>query len=79
MTIVEATDGIIVIDPLMTVETAGAGLSLYYRYKASRQQAMPKLAAAICTHSHVDHFGGLGALFKFNRTADFKIYAPLGF
>ncbi len=54
MTVVESDTGIIVIDPLISEETASAGLSLYRANRGDR-----KVVAVIYTHSHVDHFGGV--------------------
>ncbi len=54
MTIVEGDTSIIVIDPLISTETARAALDLYFRHREKRP-----VAAVIYTHSHVDHFGGV--------------------
>lgn len=54
MTIVEGDKGIILIDPLISAETARAALDLYFRNRAKRP-----VVAVIYTHSHVDHFGGV--------------------
>lgn len=54
MTIIEGKKGILVIDPLVSIEAARAALELY------RQQRGPRrVAAVIYTHSHVDHYGGV--------------------
>lgn len=54
MTIIEGEDGVIVIDPLLTAETAAAGLALYRKHRGDRP-----VTGVIYTHSHVDHFGGV--------------------
>ncbi|MXP23654.1 MBL fold metallo-hydrolase [Gordonia sp. HNM0687] len=54
MTIVEGDDGVIVIDPLISAETAAAGLQLYREHRGDRP-----VTAVIYTHSHIDHFGGV--------------------
>jgi alkyl sulfatase BDS1-like metallo-beta-lactamase superfamily hydrolase len=54
MTIVEGNSGLIVIDPLTYVETARAGMDLYFRHRP----ACP-VRAVIYTHSHADHYGGV--------------------
>ena len=54
MTIIEGDKGVILIDPLITAETARAGLDLYYQHRDKRP-----VVAVIYTHSHVDHFGGV--------------------
>ncbi len=54
MTIIEGKTGIILVDPLVSAETAKAALDLYY---ANRPKTPVK--AIINTHSHVDHYGGI--------------------
>lgn len=54
MTLVEGADGVIVIDPLVSRETAAAALALYRRHRGDR-----RVTAVIYTHPHVDHFGGV--------------------
>lgn len=51
---IEGETGVIVIDPLITVETAAAALALYRHHRGDR-----KVTAVIYTHSHIDHFGGV--------------------
>lgn len=55
MTVVEGATGVIVIDPLISKETAAAGLGLY---RAQRGADRP-VVAVVYSHSHVDHFGGV--------------------
>ena len=76
MTIVEGTSGIIVIDPLSTVETARAGLDLYFSAFGKKD-----VKAVIYTHSHVDHYGGVKGV---TTQADVdarkvRVIAPSGF
>lgn len=54
MTIIEGDSGIIVIDPLISAETAAAALDLYRTHQGNRP-----IRAVNYTHSHVDHFGGV--------------------
>ena len=54
MTIVEGDKGLIIIDPLITTETAKAALDLYYQHRPRKP-----VVAVIYTHSHVDHYGGV--------------------
>lgn len=54
ITFVEGDTGIIVIDPLISSETAAAALALYRQHRGARP-----VVAVIYTHSHVDHFGGV--------------------
>lgn len=51
---IEGDTGIIVIDPLISTETAAAALALYRQHRGDRP-----VVAVIYTHSHVDHFGGV--------------------
>ena len=76
MTIVEGTGSIIVIDPLLSAETARAGLELYYAHRPRRP-----VAAVIYTHSHVDHFGGVKGVISAEDAAAGKVrvIAPEGF
>ena len=54
MTFVRGEHGWIVIDPLLSEDTARAGLDLLFKHveKAS-------VSAVVFTHSHIDHFGGI--------------------
>jgi alkyl sulfatase BDS1-like metallo-beta-lactamase superfamily hydrolase len=54
MTIIEGDKGLILIDPLMSTETARAGLDLY-----TQQRGQRPVVAVIYTHSHADHYGGV--------------------
>jgi alkyl sulfatase BDS1-like metallo-beta-lactamase superfamily hydrolase len=53
MTIIEGDQGLILIDPLISIETARAGLDFYLQQRGQRQ-----VVAVIYTHSHTDHYGG---------------------
>lgn len=69
MTLVESDHGIIVIDPLISQETAAAAVALYRRHRGERA-----VTAVIYTHSHLDHFGGvLGVV---DAGTDVPIIAP---
>ncbi len=54
MTLVEGAEGVVVIDPLISQETAAAALALYRRHRGDRP-----VTAVIYTHAHADHFGGV--------------------
>jgi alkyl sulfatase BDS1-like metallo-beta-lactamase superfamily hydrolase len=54
VTLVESDHGVIVIDPLVSAETAAAAIALYRRHRGDRA-----VTAVIYTHSHIDHFGGV--------------------
>jgi alkyl sulfatase BDS1-like metallo-beta-lactamase superfamily hydrolase len=51
---IEGTKGVLVIDPLISTETAAAALALYREHRGDRP-----VVGVIYTHSHVDHFGGV--------------------
>ncbi|MFC9436936.1 alkyl/aryl-sulfatase [Nocardia sp. NPDC057030] len=76
MTLVEGNTGVIVIDPLVSAETAAAGLALYRRHRGDRP-----VTGLIYSHAHVDHFGGtLGVTTKDEVAAGrCPVLAPSGF
>lgn len=59
MTIIEGKEGLIIIDPLISEETARAGLELYYQEVKQPETGKRPVKAVIYSHSHVDHFGGV--------------------
>ncbi|MFD6090980.1 alkyl/aryl-sulfatase [Oerskovia sp. NPDC060338] len=54
VTFIEGETGVIVLDPLISTETAAAALALYREHRGDRP-----VTGIIYTHSHVDHFGGV--------------------
>ncbi len=76
MTIIEGKEGITVVDPLISAETAKVAIELYY---ANRGRKAVK--AVIYTHSHIDHYGGVRGVVDAADVASgkVKIYAPEGF
>jgi linear primary-alkylsulfatase len=70
MTIVEGDAGAIIIDPLVSVETAAAALGLYRAHRGERP-----VTAVIYTHSHGGHFGGVAGV----TDGRVPIIAPVGF
>ncbi|MFB7997578.1 alkyl/aryl-sulfatase [Streptomyces sp. NPDC056002] len=54
ITFIEGDSGVLVIDPLISTETASAALALYREHRGERP-----VTGVIYTHSHVDHFGGV--------------------
>jgi alkyl sulfatase BDS1-like metallo-beta-lactamase superfamily hydrolase len=73
---IEGDTGVIVIDPLVSTETAAAALGLYRAHRGDRS-----VVAVIYTHSHVDHFGGvLGVTTQADVDAGtVAVIAPEGF
>lgn len=76
MTIIEGKDGIIVIDPLVSIETAKAALDLYYQNRPKKP-----ISTVIYTHSHADHFGGVKGIISQADvdSGKVKVFAPKGF
>src|SRR5918997_4595683 len=72
MTLVEGERGVLVIDPLISVETAAAALSLYREHRGNRP-----VTGVLYTHSHVDHFGGVRGVI--GEGDDVPVIAPVGF
>ncbi|MGY1669053.1 alkyl/aryl-sulfatase [Geodermatophilus sp. SYSU D00710] len=73
MTIVEGDTGVVVVDPLISAETAAAGLALYRRNRGDRP-----VTAVVYTHSHGDHFGGVRGVLP-DGAGGVPILAPAGF
>ncbi|MER1976996.1 alkyl/aryl-sulfatase [Pseudocitrobacter faecalis] len=76
ITFIEGDTGIIVIDPLVTPNSAKASLDLYFKHRPQKP-----IVAVIYTHSHADHYGGVKGIVS---EADVKagkvqIIAPEGF
>ncbi len=76
MSIVEGDSGVIVIDPLISSETAAAAFALYTEHRGDRP-----VRAMIYTHSHVDHFGGVKGIISDEQVAAgaVEVLAPEGF
>ncbi len=76
MTIVRGKTGYIVIDPLTAEETAAASWALAMAHLPQ----MP-IRAVIFTHSHSDHFGGVGGIITREQALNegIRIIAPHGF
>lgn len=70
MTLVEGVTGVLVVDPLVSAETASAGLELYRSHRGDQP-----VTGVIYTHPHIDHFGGVGGVTR----GDVPILAPKGF
>ncbi|KQX45547.1 MULTISPECIES: alkyl sulfatase dimerization domain-containing protein [unclassified Streptomyces] len=74
MTIVEGERGVVVIDPLISAETAAAALALYREHRGERP-----VTGLIYTHSHGDHFGGARGILPHGTEEGVPILAPAGF
>ncbi|WP_316214562.1 alkyl/aryl-sulfatase [Bradyrhizobium sp. SZCCHNR2035] len=76
MTIIEGDSGLILIDPLLSNETAKAALDLYLKHRPAKP-----VVAVVYTHSHIDHFGGAKGVITAEDAASgkVKVLAPDGF
>jgi alkyl sulfatase BDS1-like metallo-beta-lactamase superfamily hydrolase len=76
MHVVEGEEGIVVIDPLISAETAAAALALYRNHRGDR-----RVTGLIYTHSHVDHFGGAKGVISSEEieAREIPVLAPAGF
>jgi alkyl sulfatase BDS1-like metallo-beta-lactamase superfamily hydrolase len=76
MTIIEGDTSLIIVDVLLTTETARAALELYYQYRPKKP-----VGTVIYSHSHSDHFGGVKGVISEADVAAGKVQvlAPAGF
>ena len=76
LTIIEGDTGLILIDPLLSNETAKAALDLYLRNRPAKP-----VVAVIYSHSHIDHFGGAKGVISAEDAGSgkVKVIAPDGF
>jgi len=76
MSIIEGETGVIIIDPLISIETAAAAFALYCEHRGARP-----VTGMIYTHSHVDHFGGVKGIISEEHVAagNCPVIAPAGF
>ncbi len=76
LSIIEGDTGLILIDPLTTVDVARAALALYLRHRPARP-----IVAVIYTHSHVDHYGGVKGVISQAQVdaGQVQVIAPSGF
>ena len=81
MTIIEGKEGLIIIDPLISAETAKAGLDLYYQEVEQPKTGKRPVKAVVYTHSHVDHFGGVKGVISEQdvKSGKTQVLAPEGF
>ncbi|WP_299599358.1 alkyl sulfatase dimerization domain-containing protein [uncultured Microbulbifer sp.] len=73
ITFIEGDTGVIVMDPLISKETAKASLDLYRKHRGNKP-----VVAVIHTHSHIDHYGGVRGVVdeKDVKAGKVKIIAP---
>jgi alkyl sulfatase BDS1-like metallo-beta-lactamase superfamily hydrolase len=76
MHVIEGERGIVVVDPLISAETAAAALALYREHRGERP-----ISGLLYTHSHIDHFGGARAIVTPEQAAsgEIPVVAPAGF
>ncbi|WP_133139091.1 alkyl/aryl-sulfatase [Legionella genomosp. 1] len=76
ITFIEGPQGIVIVDPLISTETAKASLDLYFKHRPKKP-----VVAVIYTHSHVDHYGGVKGVVTEDdvKAGKVKIVAPIGF
>ncbi|MEK9523350.1 MBL fold metallo-hydrolase [Streptomyces venezuelae] len=74
MTLVEGERGVVVIDPLISAETAASALALYREHRGDRP-----VTGLIYTHSHGDHFGGARGVLPRGTEEGVPVLAPAGF
>ncbi|MEV6770006.1 alkyl sulfatase dimerization domain-containing protein [Nocardia sp. NPDC051030] len=76
MTLIEGKTGVIVIDPLISAESAKAGLELYRAHRGDKP-----VTGMIYTHSHGDHFGGAMGVITVEdvEAGRCPVLAPAGF
>jgi alkyl sulfatase BDS1-like metallo-beta-lactamase superfamily hydrolase len=76
ITFIEAPGGVIVMDPLISAETAKGALDLYRKHRGDKP-----VVAVIFSHSHLDHYGGVMGVTSHEdiESGKVKVYAPEGF
>lgn len=80
MTIIRGKTGWIVVDPLLSEEAAAAGWKLFADTVEAKSGKLP-IKAVIFSHSHSDHFGGVGGIVTPEQVKrdKIRIIAPHGF
>lgn len=80
MTIIRGKSGWIVVDPLLSEEAAAAGWKLFADTVEAKAGRRP-IKAVIFSHSHSDHFGGVGGIVTPEQVKreKIRIIAPHGF
>lgn len=80
MTIIRGKSGWIIVDPLLTEEAAAASWKLFADTVEAKSGQRP-IKAVIFSHSHSDHFGGVGGIVSPEQVKrdKIRIIAPHGF
>jgi len=80
MTIIRGKSGWIIVDPLLSEEAAAASWKLFADTVEAKSGRLP-IRAVIFSHSHSDHFGGVGGIVTPEqvKTQKIRIIAPHGF
>ena len=80
MTIIRGKSGWIIVDPLLTEEAAAASWKLFADTVEAKSGKRP-IKAVIFSHSHSDHFGGVGGIVTPEQVKreKIRIIAPHGF
>ncbi|WP_439816035.1 alkyl/aryl-sulfatase [Zavarzinia sp. CC-PAN008] len=75
ITFIEGDTGYVVIDPLLSAETARAARDLLFEKRGAKP-----ITAVIFTHSHADHYGGIwGVITREEAAGGIPVVAPEGF
>lgn len=76
ITFIETDTGVVIMDPLTSVDTARAALALYETHRGTHT-----IHAVIYTHSHADHFGGVKGVISQEQVdrGEVQVIAPVGF
>ena len=80
MTIIRGKSGWIIVDPLLSEEAAAASWKLFADTVEAKSGKLP-IRAVIFSHSHSDHFGGVGGIVTPEqvKSQKIRIIAPHGF
>ncbi|KTE03449.1 MBL fold metallo-hydrolase [Sphingopyxis sp. H038] len=80
MTIIRGKSGWIIVDPLLSQEAAAASWKLFADTVEAKSGRLP-IKAVIFSHSHSDHFGGVGGIVTPEQVKreKIRIIAPHGF
>lgn len=74
MTVIVGDSGYIVVDPMLSVETARAAMGLVRQHLGDKP-----VSGIVYTHSHADHFGGALGIVSEEQAKRIPIVAPSGF